>query len=202
MKLNVFAIAAALVVLIASPAEAKYTVEQLRIDGPGMEEPFVIKRSMRLNVMSSATLWSAKVIPSCCGHGDRGRIEKPSDLGPAYELEYRFGVGDNNGSSTQYARQLFYPFAAVGPVVFTPRGQKIELSFGDERFAGGWFKLDERMLPELEKLGLPATPPVLEEEQGVDTTPSTTSPLSLWPLALVAAFLVGGGAVLARRRFA
>jgi hypothetical protein len=168
------------------------------ITGPGMEEPTLIKRQLLVNVMSNATLVSS-VTPRVIA---RRFSEPPADLGPAYELEYRFVAGDNDGTSVQFARQRLYPFASGGPVVFTPRDQKVEMSFGNERFLPGWFEVDERVLPSHETLGLPDSPPAQVEEPTTSTPAAPAPSSSPWPLVTAVLFLVGGGVLLARRRLA
>jgi hypothetical protein len=197
MRLKTLVLALGLVVVLAPAADAKYIVTRVTITGPGMDEPAVLKRQMVVNVMSNATLVSS-VTPRVIA---RRLSEPPADLGPAYELEYRFDVGDNNGSSTQFARQHFYPFAAEGPVVFTQHGQKVEMSFGNERFLPGWFEVDARMLPDLDVLGMPSSPPVTDAA-GSSTPATPAPPSSPLPLVAVAIALVAGGAIHLRTRLA
>jgi hypothetical protein len=180
-----FLLAIGVVALGASGvAEAKYVSHKLRIEGPGMPSPGVVHRRSDIDRLSNATL-----------EARHEQTDRPASTGPAYLLEYRFAVGDADGSRVETVRQTLYPFAEGGPVVFTARGQMIDMSFGPVRFDPGWYEVPGWVIGELRRVGLPDAPtnPV--------TAPNNNLPSrSSWPLVAGLAALTAVGAVAGARR--
>ena len=81
-----------------------------------------------------------------------------AELGPAYALRMRFlGIGGPKGT---IIRQLVYPYADGGPILFTP-----EQSLGDvEEISRGWTAAPSHYLSMLIRAGLPAPKPASPEK--------------------------------------
>ena len=133
----------------------------------------------------------------------------PTDrLGPRYTITWTFP--DPNGGKDRQVRQDVYPYAAGGPVTFTPAGQPVL----DITTSGAWYQGFDGFRAQLIELGLPNRPPLTPSTK---TTPAPSpapaspepapatpaSPPPAWPrlAAVVAGFLVlAAGAALALRR--
>jgi hypothetical protein len=133
---------------LPGPVSAKTAAVRLTLSGPGTEGPQVTKDRQMIDSITLALL-----------EGDDAIDGSPESTGPAYHLRYKFAVADANGSHTETIRQSLYPFAAGGPVVFTPRRQKIAMSYGPVRFAPGWFEFPPTVVRRLGRLDLPDEPP-------------------------------------------
>jgi hypothetical protein len=189
MKLRIVLVLAAFLLAGSGPAAAKFISHSLTIDGPGMASPATIREQRSINRMYSAILVGPQRI----------RADRPQSRGPAYQLEYGFVVSDANGGRVETVRQTLYPFAAGGPVVFTPRRQRIDMSYGPVRFAHGWFEVPGRILHKLEQAGLPDTPP---QPDPAPAAPARLNPApsGWWWMLALAALAMGAGAVKVRRR--
>ena len=123
---------ACLLALASSPAEAKYSTESLTIDGPGMDSPGVIESRRLIDRIYSATLVGTQ----------RAKIAPPVQPGPAFFLEFEFGVADEDGARTETVDQIVYPFAQGGGQSFVRLRGKASTCHTD-RFvsapAGSWF---------------------------------------------------------------
>jgi hypothetical protein len=137
---------------------------------------------------------------ACNAPWDAAVADRPPRIDrPAYLLEYDFGVSDGKGSRTETIRQTFYPFAEGGPVVFTPRHQKIDMSYGPVHFFSGWFEVPGRVVQKLHAMGLPDGPP--EADSPTAAAPRLDPPSSRWPWFVgLAALTTGAGAVAGARR--
>ena len=129
----------------------------------------------------------------------------PTDrLGPRYTITWTFP--DPAGGKDRKVRQLVYPYAAGGPVSFTPAGQAVL----DTTTIGGWYQGFDGLRAQLIELGLPdreplapvatATPapaPAAPAPASPQPAPATAQSTA-WPrvaAAAVAVFLVLGAAV-------
>jgi hypothetical protein len=190
MKLkSILVLSTLLLVVGSSTAAAKYASHSLTVDGPRMGSPGVIRERRSIDRVSVAMLVGT----------DRIRVERPRSTGPAYLLEYAFGVGDEDGSRTETIRQSIYPFAVSGPVVLTPSRQKIDLSYGPVRFAPGWFEVPRWVMQKLEGLGLPHAPPEPGPASAAPVSLDPPSPIGRWVVGL-ALLTVGAAVVAAFRR--
>jgi hypothetical protein len=92
-----------------------------------------------------------------------------------------------------------YPFAADGPVLYTPPGQEfLALATGDA--SGGWSLAPPRLMRALQDRGLPQTPPApLLPKVGAASAAPFTANRTVWGLVLVGGLLVAG-ALVGRRR--
>jgi hypothetical protein len=142
--------------------------------------------------------------------GDPGAVLQaaPTDrLGPRYTITWTFP--DPAGGKDRTLRQRVWPYAAGGPVTFTPAGRPVL----DTTSSGGWYQGFDGLRAQLVELGLPnrkplapatATPtPAPPAPASPQPTP-TTGPSAAWPrvAALVAGLLVlaAAAAVALRRR--
>jgi hypothetical protein len=131
----------------------------------------------------------------------------PTDrLGPRYTVTWTFP--DPNGGKDQQVRQVVYPYAAGGPVTFTPAGQQVM----DVTTAAVWYQGFDGFRAQLIDLGLPDRAPLTPAKPKTTPTPAPASPqpaaatpaspAPAWPrIAAVAAGLVifAAGAALALR---
>lgn len=106
MRLRILLAAGAFLVAATGTAAAKFASYSLTIDGPGMPSPGAVHARRVIDRVSIATLVGT----------NRLRTERPRPTGPAYVLEYGFGVSDENGSRTETIRQRLHPFAIGGPL--------------------------------------------------------------------------------------
>jgi hypothetical protein len=143
--------------------------------------------------------------------GDPGAVTTapPTDrLGPRYTITWTFP--DPGGGKDRKLRQRVWPYAAGGPVSFTPAGQEVL----DTTSSGGWYQGFDGLRAQLIELGLPnrkplapaaaATPaPAAPAPASPQPTP-VTAPSAAWPrvVAVAAALvvLVAAAAVVLRRR--
>jgi hypothetical protein len=142
--------------------------------------------------------------------GDPGAVLQaaPTDrLGPRYTITWTFP--DPAGGKERKLLQRVWPYAAGGPVSFTPAGQAVL----DTTSIGGWYQGFDGLRAQLIELGLPnrkplapaaATPaPAAPAPASPQPTPATGPPAA-WPrvAALVAGLLVlaAAAAVALRRR--
>jgi hypothetical protein len=126
----------------------------------------------------------------------------PTDrLGPRYTITWTFP--DPAGGKDRTVRQLVYPYAAGGPVSFTPAGQAVL----DTTTVGGWYQGFDGLRAQLIELGLPdreplapvasatpapAAPAPASPQPAAATAQSTAWP---WVVAAVAGLLILGVAV-------
>jgi hypothetical protein len=179
---------ACLLALASSPAEAKYSTESLTIDGPGMDSPGVIESRRLIDRIYSATLVGTQ----------RAKIAPPVQPGPAFFLEFEFGVADEDGARTETVDQIVYPFAQGGAVLRTTSGQGFDMSYGPVRFRPGWFVVPRNVLRLLEGVGLPRTlthAPPSNASMTVDRPGG-----SRVPATVIAAVVVGALVLLVRQR--
>jgi hypothetical protein len=192
MRLMVLLFLGAFVIGASGSAEAKVAAYRLTLDGPGMESFGVIREGRLLDRASSLLLF----------RGKRARAAPPQTPGPAYVLAYRFGVHDEDGSRTETIHQTLYPFASGGPVVFTARRQRVDMTYGPVRFVSGWFRVPGGVLRKLQQAGLPAVAPEPELDMSQPTSGRIDATRSgwLWLFGVGALVTVAGTAFQRRRR--
>jgi hypothetical protein len=106
--------------------------------------------------------------------GDPGVVLKaaPTDrLGPRYTVTWTFP--DPAGGKDRKVRQRVWPYAAGGPVSFTPAGQPVL----DTTTTGGWYQGFDGLRAQLVELGLPNRKPLAP----VTATPAGPAPASPQP---------------------
>jgi hypothetical protein len=142
--------------------------------------------------------------------GDPGAVlgAAPTDrLGPRYTITWTFP--DPAGGKDRKLRQRIWPYAAGGPVSFTPAGQAVL----DTTSSGGWYQGFDGLRAQLIELGLPnrkplapatATPAPAPPAAANPQPAPATAQSAAWPrvAAVVAGLLVlvAAAAVPLRRR--
>ena len=191
-RVSAVAVAAGLMVVLASgPASAK-GADQATISGPDLTQPIVLAGdgepgSGQLGVLSDG---SGLFLAMFGGSGGQQLIsDAPAGtLGPKYELAYRVPGGT---STPDVVRQDLYPMAAGGPVTHTAAGQP---AFGGTT-RGGWYRAPSGFTLLLAALGLPvppsASPTGARHVVASDTGSGGGVPWAVWA---VAAVLVAGAA--------
>ncbi len=133
-------------VLIPEVAAAKGTREA-KVTGPGLASPIRLPAgSITANDLARAAgLFAGQWAGTST---DVERERPPGDLGPRYVAKYRWLIGPNE---TVPVRQELYPFAAIGPVTFTPSGQRVR----DLISTGGWYRAGHELIELLVSRGMP-----------------------------------------------
>jgi hypothetical protein len=123
----------------------------------------------------------------------------PTDrLGSRYTITWTFP--DPNGGKDRKVIQHVYPYAAGGPVTFTPAGQPVL----DMTTQGGWYQGFDGFRTQLIELGLPNRQPLTPATKAPSSAPASpqpapaatpSSPAPAWPrlAAVAAAFLAVAG---------
>jgi hypothetical protein len=220
MKPRVLAVAALAALLLAIPTAAQAkgaTAATISGGGPGglPGGPITLKgdgepgSSTDLGMLAQGSGLYTVVFG-----GDPNAVLKaaPTDrLGPRYTFTWTFP--DPNGGKDRKVIQHVYPYAAGGPVTFTPAGQPVL----DMTTRGGWYQGFDGFRAQLIELGLPNHKPLTPATKPAAPTPAPaslqptpaatpSSPAPAWPrlLAVAAAFLAlaAGTALAVRRRTA
>lgn len=182
-----------------SPAWGKGPVKAL-LRGPGLEEPVTFgggenAGSDVMMLAESAGLFPALFFESPSPmeeHRPEGR------LGLRYSVDYSIPA-PVGGSATVV--QHVYPYAAGGPVTYTPPGQPfLEGEAGDDKSFfthGGWFEATSLLKSTLVSAGLPSEQP-LPSREPAEPTPGTPA---VWPLpGVIVLFVVALTIASLRRR--
>jgi hypothetical protein len=180
------AVALALVVALAGPAQAK-GIQSATITGPGLDEPidFSPPHGDGGDLAALTEVWDAMPgqpqTPALMDEAPTGQ------LGPQYRITWRFLAGPDEVTAI---RQDLYPYADGGPLVHTPAGQPIF----DQSTPGGWREASVALRDRLRALGVP--------EAGDIPAPSAGG--SRWPamftVAAAVVALVGVAGTVAVRR--
>jgi hypothetical protein len=123
-----------------------------------------------------------------------------SDLGARYTVTYLIPLAAGGPAKL---RQDLYPYAAGGPVTYTPAGQ---LGFGSRLVQAGWWQATPGFRVSLISLGLPDRPargaPTPEPARPPVSTPRATSAAGWWIAGgtIAGVLLLGTGTLLLRRR--
>jgi hypothetical protein len=205
MKPRVLAVLALAVLLLAVPTAAQAkgaTAATIDGGGPGglPGGPITLRgggepgSSTDLGMLAQGTGLYAVVFDPVSG----GVVKAaPTDrLGPRYTITWTFP--DPAGGNDRKVRQHVWPYAAGGPVSFTPAGQAVL----DTTTIGGWYQGFDGLRAQLIELGLPnrkplapaatATPAPAAPAPASPQPAPATAPSAAWPrVALaVAGFLV------------
>ncbi len=131
-----------------------------------------------------------------------------ASLGPRYTVIYTVpGVDPRPGEQFGRVRQVLYPYAAGGPVIYTPPGQR---GFGQALQEAGWLRGSAQLTHTLTQLGVPPRPGAQPAQQ-THRLPAThaaaaqqpASRTSGWPAAsaaAIAAAALTGAALRLRHR--
>ena len=193
--------AAAIAVLVgAVPAQAKGPT-QATISGPGLAKSIVVDgmgepgASDRLAELADGSGLFRFLFGSESGQGTALAQQPAGALGPKFALSYQVPAGE-----LLTIRQDLYPFAAGGPVTYTPPGQR---GFTDQPTGSGWYRAPGSFSALLTALCVtapspsPASVKVAAAHRTSSPHRSFAGPIALAG-ALVAVLLAGG--VLLRRR--
>ena len=188
--------ALACVAALAVPAVAYAKgASEATIAGPGLERDGIVLSSDRganptpgsaLARFARAAGFSSALFSQ---PGPLQRDRPTGDLGARYTITYTLP----GPSGEMYElRQHLYPYAAGGPLVYTPAGQRI---WARPPTTAGWFRAGPNLKPLLDEIGVPASPRAGSAEPGYEVS---------WAAAGLVALVVGSlGAALAalfRRR--
>jgi hypothetical protein len=217
MKPRTLAVLALAVLLLAAPTAAQAkgaTAATISGGGPGglPGGPITLRgdgepgSSSDLGMLAQGTgLYAAAFDP---GAGGVVKAAPTDRLGPRYTISWRFP--NPAGGKDRTVRQDVWPYAAGGPVSFTPAGQPVL----DTTTRGGWYQGFDGLRAQLIELGLPNRKP-LAPARAATPTPAAPAPASprpapadaqpaVWPGIAVAAtgllVLAVGVAVALRRR--
>jgi hypothetical protein len=209
MKPRVLAVAALAALLLAIPTAAQAkgaTAATISGGGPGglPGGPITLKgdgepgSSTDLGMLAQGSGLYTVVFG-----GDATAVLKaaPTDrLGSRYTITWTFP--DPNGGKDRKVIQRVYPYAAGGPVTFTPAGQPVL----DMTTRGGWYQGFDGFRAQLIELGLPNRKPLTPATKPAAPTPAPaspqptpaatpSSPAPAWPrlLAVAGAFLALAG---------
>ena len=150
LRILVVALLVAGIALVPTPAYAK-GAGSAKITGPGLDQPIqfdhVELSATQLAKITglSAVLWNEP--PATIGPR-----ATPGRLGAKYVITYDWMIGqDEDGYVYEPVRQELYPFARRGPVVFTPRGQRLF----DQPVTSGWYQAGPKLRDTLIAVGVP-----------------------------------------------
>ena len=168
MKLRtvVGAILACGLALIPATADAK-GVEQVTLSGPGLATPIQLGAEGSNRLADAAGLYAALRDTTSPSES----TQPPAELGPRYIATYTYGAPEQQTERRGTLRQDLYPFAADGPVAYTPPGQK----YFQTTSQGAWHR-DERLAMLLVAAGVPAPASAASSapQTAVDATPQLT----------------------------
>jgi hypothetical protein len=153
------------VMTLATPALAKGP-SQARIIGAGLGHGLVVTGSGEPGQLSALSdlAWRTELFTVMFGPGvgipapTRLRTRpRAAALGVRYTVVYTVpGVPPHEGEQYGRIRQVLYPLAKGGPVIYTPPGQ---MGFGQPLRVTGWMRGSARLARILAKLGVPPRHP-------------------------------------------
>src|SRR5215467_2069239 len=151
--------------MLATPALAKGP-SRARITGPGLAHGLVVTGNGEPGQLSALSdlAWRTELFTVLFGPG--GGIAAPTrlrkllpaaSLGVRYTLVYTVpGVTPRPGEQYGRIRQVLYPLAKGGPVIYTPPDQ---MGFGQPVRVTGWMRAGARLVSLLARLGVPPRHP-------------------------------------------
>jgi hypothetical protein len=210
MKRRALAVLALAVLLLAVPTAAQAkgaTAATIDGGGPGGLQggPITLRgdgepgSSTDLGMLAQGTgLYAAVFDPTSGGVVKAAPTDR---LGPRYTITWTFP--DPAGGKDRKVRQRIWPYAAGGPVSFTPPGQPVL----DTTTIGGWYQGFDGLRAQLIELGLPDRKPLVPAATATAAPAApapaspqpapATAPSGAWPRVAAAAsgFLVLAAAV-------
>jgi hypothetical protein len=158
LRILVAAVLASGLALISTTVSAK-GLQEVTVSGPGLVSPIRFSDNFANELARRSGFFR--------GTADGVTAGPPAGaLGPRYGATYRWNFGQ--GEPT-FLRQDLYPFAAPGPLAFTPRGQK---PF-EGRLKGGWSRAGPELTMLLVAAGVPVPPTYASAVPVVQTPPVT-----------------------------
>jgi hypothetical protein len=183
---GVAAVALALVVALAGPAQAK-GIQSATITGPGIDDPidFSPPDGDGGDLAALTGVWEAMPgQPQAPALMDQAPT---AQLGPRFRITWRLVTGPDDVTAI---RQDLYPYADGGPLVHTPVGQPIFA----ESTSGGWREAPVALRDRLRAIGVPEAGDVTAPSAGGAQRPA------VFTVATGVVALAGvGGAVAVRR---
>jgi hypothetical protein len=147
-------------VTLATPALAKGP-SQVRITGPGLAHAIVVsgggepgQQGALASLAEETNLFTVMFGPGGSVPAPRRLRTAPSraSLGPRFTVVYTVpGVEPKPGQRFGQVRQDIYPYAAGGPVTYTPPGQR---GFGQNLRVAGWLRGRAQLVQTLTQLGV------------------------------------------------
>ena len=195
-------------VVTAAPALAKGATKAI-IAGPGLARPIVVadagepgQSGSLATLAEQSGLFTVLFGSGMSGSETTRRIPPPqTTLGPRYTLVYTVpGVDPQPGQRYGRIRQTLYPYAAGGPLTYTPRGQH---GFTPQLPATGWLRADAGLVRTLTKLGVPTESTTAPVRPIAGSGIAGTGPRASVGLAIawsIVAIVVGAALILAGRK--
>jgi hypothetical protein len=150
------------------------------VSGPGLATPIKLDGTGEWDEHSPLALLTADTgIYDHSTHPPR----PPGELGPRYDVRLVF-PRHSTGKPARVVRQRLYPYAELGPTVYTARGQRI---FEDTSpSAGGWYRVPRILIRRLHlpARAVPARATVSPE------SPAGGGAIPLWAIAGIAMLAV------------
>jgi hypothetical protein len=194
------------VMTLATPALAKGP-SQARIMGPGLAHGLLVTGNAEPGQLSALSnlAWRTELFTVLFGPGGgipaRTRLRKrlpAASLGAGYTVVYTVpGVTPRQGERFGRIRQVLYPLAKGGPVIYTPPRQ---MGFIQPVRVTGWMRGGARLASTLAKLGVPPRQPSAAQDAARDTGGRTVDWLVGSVVVVAAAALAGVAWRLRQRR--
>jgi hypothetical protein len=148
-------------ITLAAPALAKGP-SQARITGPRLTHAIVVSGGGEPGEQGSLARLAEQTSLFTVLFGTGAGLPPPArlraappkgSLGPRYTVVYTVpGVDPRPGEEFGRVRQVLYPYAAGGPVIYTPPGQR---GFGQNLQEAGWLRGSAQLTHTLTELGVP-----------------------------------------------
>jgi hypothetical protein len=157
MKTRVLLIAVATLAILAVPGTAMAKgPSQARLEGPGLPNPITVRGDGEPGSGGNLAELAEQtgLYPAMFGQtpNPMSPTRPPGELGARFVVTYAVP----SETAADEIHQDLYPYAATGPVTYTPPGQRF---FGAEATLGGWFRAPSGLTATLAALGLPSEPP-------------------------------------------
>jgi hypothetical protein len=194
------------VMTLATPALAKGP-SQARIMGPGLPHGLVFAGNGEPGQLSALANLALRTGLFTVLFGPGGGAPAPTrlrkllpaaSLGVRYTIVYTVpGVTPRRGERYGRIRQVLYPLAKGGPVIYTPRGQA---GFGKPLQVTGWMRGGAQLTGTLAKLGVPPRYPPAGHRTAARDAGGRTAEWLVGSAAAVAAAALAGVAWRLRHR--
>ena len=149
MRIRLFVLIALAGLWVAAPAQAKGPGE-VTIEGVGLPQPISLSGPEDGPGTFPQLVEDMGFFPAVFKPEPDPMLDAPptSDLGPKLVVTWKVP----QGRATATLQQELYPFAAGGPVTYTPPSQEL---FGARISRGGWFVAPATLTTTLMRIGLP-----------------------------------------------
>jgi hypothetical protein len=176
----------ALFLAVATPAAAKPTFDEARINGPGLggRGVHIAGRAIAPMTESGIDLANGRGYAMVDSIAELGLTA--AELGPGYVVRYSFYLG--RSKPPRIVRQELYPYAKGGPVTYTSPGQRLG-GPASLSITAGWYRGSAAFLDFLVDQGLPETNPMVVADRAFDPDTAPSSGLWRWIAVAFAAVL-------------